>query len=372
MGMSITNQMLMTDTNKQHLLWIDVAKLIAIMGVLVDHTAGFLYTNERIQLTSFYSVSLFVLITGYTQYASIDAKIDGRIDFLWRFFCGRVKHILPPYAFAVLIYHVDAGKSFDLEKYLHLFIHFNASGPLYYVLLYIQLSFLSVLIYSLMNRTYRIIKGNNVSEFVLFIVLLLVSALTTNFTNILGIYGGGGRLLGGTYLVLLYIGMYIKKHRFFDYQRSNKQYAAGAALASVVCVAWLFLLWDYRECIDNILPFGRGLNPPGIVIMVYGMIVFVGCYYYCSLLCLCNFGRVILSAAGFLGRHTLYIFLFHLFFRTHPFRGRVVGNSIHLTRFVYMSLMIVGPILVEYIIRSVIVFLKDTLSVTKCMGDGSV
>lgn len=38
-------------------------------------------------------------------------------------------------------------------------------------------------------------------------VICIVAFLTTNYTNILDIYGGGGKLLGGTYLIAFWVGM---------------------------------------------------------------------------------------------------------------------------------------------------------------------
>jgi len=50
--------------------WIDCAKSLAILAVLVDHTNGVLYENEHIAFLSYYSVSLFILISGYLCYNS--------------------------------------------------------------------------------------------------------------------------------------------------------------------------------------------------------------------------------------------------------------------------------------------------------------
>ena len=50
--------------------WIDCAKAIAIMAVAVDHCNGMLYTNPIIAQASYFSVSLFVLLSGLTAWLS--------------------------------------------------------------------------------------------------------------------------------------------------------------------------------------------------------------------------------------------------------------------------------------------------------------
>ena len=46
---------------KQRIKWIDCAKTVAIIGVLIDHNNGLLYTNQVIAKGSYFGVSLFIL-----------------------------------------------------------------------------------------------------------------------------------------------------------------------------------------------------------------------------------------------------------------------------------------------------------------------
>lgn len=55
--------------NKQ-ILWIDVAKCMAIIAVMVDHTNGLLYHSSNIAYASYYSVTLFILISGMMCFLS--------------------------------------------------------------------------------------------------------------------------------------------------------------------------------------------------------------------------------------------------------------------------------------------------------------
>lgn len=50
--------------------WIDCLKFIAVVAVFMDHTWGFLYNSTTFQRTSFFAVSLFVLLGGITAYDS--------------------------------------------------------------------------------------------------------------------------------------------------------------------------------------------------------------------------------------------------------------------------------------------------------------
>lgn len=53
---------------KQRIRWIDCAKTVAIIAVLVDHNSGLLYQNNNIKIISYFSVSLFILLAGITAF----------------------------------------------------------------------------------------------------------------------------------------------------------------------------------------------------------------------------------------------------------------------------------------------------------------
>ena len=53
---------------KQRIKWIDCAKTVAIIGVLIDHNNGLLYTNQVIAKGSYFGVSLFILLAGITAF----------------------------------------------------------------------------------------------------------------------------------------------------------------------------------------------------------------------------------------------------------------------------------------------------------------
>lgn len=48
----------------ERFLWLDCLKFLAIIAVAIDHCNQFLYTDPLIALSSWFSVSLFILCSG--------------------------------------------------------------------------------------------------------------------------------------------------------------------------------------------------------------------------------------------------------------------------------------------------------------------
>lgn len=221
----------------KQIVWIDVAKCMAIMAVMVDHTNGLLYHSPHIAYASYYSVTLFILISGMMCFLS-----NLRHGFAW---WEGVKHstakILIAYLFAVLVYHISAYHSFDLFIYLQNVVHFNISGPLYYVALYLQLMVISRPLYVLLKKCkayqYEIILG---------ICLLYISSFGTLSSNIMDVYGGGGKLFGGTYLFVFYTGMLLAKHDVFNKLASFNHKCLFIASGVLWCLWWQWI------CIDKL------------------------------------------------------------------------------------------------------------------------
>lgn len=66
-----------SETLSKRVYWVDVAKLLAVVAVIMDHTYGILYSNERVAYASYYSVSLFILMMGVTSYWSYSKNDKG-------------------------------------------------------------------------------------------------------------------------------------------------------------------------------------------------------------------------------------------------------------------------------------------------------
>lgn len=104
--------------NQTRIQWIDFMKAIAIFAVLVDHTYGVLYTNLKISRASFFSVTLFILISGVTSYTSFLRRKDIPYgEDLKR----KLKAILIPYGIATAVYGIIAIRYFDLMSFINSF-----------------------------------------------------------------------------------------------------------------------------------------------------------------------------------------------------------------------------------------------------------
>ena len=89
------------------------------------------------------------------------------------------------YCIATAIYYVWQTRTFDFAQYLNYLVHFNISGPHYFVLLYLQLMLANRFLYNILQKCERNTKGYFTEA-----VMMVLSIWTTNCTNILNVYGG--------------------------------------------------------------------------------------------------------------------------------------------------------------------------------------
>lgn len=115
---------------------------------------------------------------------------------------------------------------------------------------------------------------NQCKEIGVGVLVVIVSWVTTNFTNILSIYGGGGKLFGGTFLILLYIGMLVAKYDD-GICLINKWHIVGSFISfNAMALMWWRFIYSNQLAIDSKLPFGKGYNPPSISLDCMG---YFGC-----------------------------------------------------------------------------------------------
>lgn len=228
--------------------WINCAKFLAILAVLIDHTNRVLYYNQHIALASYYSVSLFILISGYLSFGSNirhNRSYGGTV-------IKSCKKITLAYLLASLIYCLLACHVFDFQTYLNAIIHFNASSPFYYVLLYIQLMIANKAIYQLLVYSKRYKKVYEIIyDIVLGAIIFFISSVTTNYTNIFDIYGGGGKVLGGTYLLLFYFGMVFNKYKIFVNNSRIKIVLIFATSVVGYFCWWRLMCNGFKSAIDS-------------------------------------------------------------------------------------------------------------------------
>ena len=181
-------------------------------------------------------------------------------------------------------------------------------------------------------------------------IICVLSYFTTNYTNILNVYGGGGKLFGGTYLILLYLGMIVGAYKDFLPKKRN------LLLAIVFFV--LVVLWWRFECknnfaIDRKIPFGGGFNPPSVSSITMALLISGFVYNFVTFFKEKKIIGKLCIMCAFLGTHTLYIFLYHRFFLDYILcRYNLFCGNIWLKRFAYFSMMIFGSILIGLIVKN--------------------
>lgn len=335
---------------QKEIKWINCAKFMAIIAVLVDHTNGILYTNYNIALASYYSVALFILISGMMCWES-----NRRHDLNWiHTFVRASKNIFASYFLATFIYQIYIFRYFDLYDFLNYVISFNMSGPFYYVLLYLQLMLVSRFIYTVICRMERIFQSSPAANILAEIIsgggILFISYLTTNYTNILNVYGGGGRLLGGTYLLLFYMGMLFAKHNLFKKFQLKKSIMIAAGCSVLWCVWWK-IVCDAPFALDAKLPFGAGGNPPSISIGVMAIITLFLSYGVFTLIACFKYTEWAVIFTAWIGKHTLYIFLYHRLFLDFVLGKHILIQNIWFRRAWYIGIMIFGSVFIEYAVK---------------------
>jgi hypothetical protein len=252
---------------------------------------------------------------------------------------------------ATFIFNVMENKTFDFESYITHMIHFNQAGPFYYVLLYMQLVLISPIVFYYIKW----FKTQKHSGFYFFAGLLTVggiSALTTNCTNILSVLGGGGKLFGGNYLILFYMGMFLGAYYEKIDAHGKWLNPFGMIVSLIAAVAcWRFICVDQFQ-LDSYLHMGGGLNPPSISLSGYSFAIMVFLYFTgcCVNMCKNAIVKNIYNNIGKLGKHTLYIFLYHCFFLNFGIWPQMIPNT-WLWRLGCLVTMIVGSLFIEKVLR---------------------
>lgn len=338
---------------KKHIDWIDGVKFVAMMAVLVDHTTGILHNNRFLTLLSFASVSIFMLLSGITAWYSEE---KGR-SFFGKYI-NSIKKVIIMYIIATLFYHIAEDKEFELRSFLSYIVRFNASLPFYYVLLYIQVI--------LFKNPFKTIitnckSGSNglVIEVLILGVISIISWITTNYTNILGIYGGGGKLFGGTFLVLFYMGMLLEAYGWLN-QRKRCEIYFSILVGTITWCLWIY--WNYKDIgsIEEYLVNIKGVNPPGIVIMVsaFLLLMIIGGIFTVLLEARGLLIRKITKFISYLGRYSFSIFLFHSLWMKYLLNPYLKIDNIWVKRVVYIVVIVFGSIWIEKLINRCLYYMR--------------
>ncbi len=337
-------------------VWLDLAKMVAIFAVMLDHVRGALYSNPRISTISFFCVSLFMITMGCASSWSL-RKGGG-----WNL-RDKCLRMVGPYLMATFVYCLLQG-CFDLELYLTHVVRFNADGTFYYVLIYLQFLFI-VPILALFTRCsgWRAVG----LEITGLLTVLGIAWFTTNHSNVLRIFGGGGKLLGGTFIIPLYLGVLLGKYTMNRRLRLLPACVVSLVFCVLAVVWWRFVVSQpVRLRFDTHFPFASLLNPPNVSLIIYACLVAGATFGLGNLLDQASCERSSRFARGvtWLGKHTLYLFLYHRFYLYMLRKVPCIHAMGHtLTKWViYFSVMILGALLFELIMK----LLKRAVAAAYC------
>lgn len=292
--------------------YINFLKGFAILGVIADHTVGYLYANPKIQALSFYSVSLFILLSGITSFMSMDKRNITNYNF--GYLKKRLRKLLFPYIFATFFYVIYSQKFFDLSIFLKTVIGFNATGPFYFILFFLQLIIISPIIFNIINWTNKQ-KYKNLLIIFLIVAIIFMSYICTKCTFVIDVYGGGKYVFGGSYLILYLIGMI-----FANLKIKFKTFKIAIIWWLISFFALIMFLYNYLfntkiiQFVNNILPIWT-FNPPGITFMIYSILIFIFFFNLYSLIEFINTKcLIIFRPIEICGQYSMSIFLYHMLF----------------------------------------------------------
>lgn len=295
--------------NKEN--WISVAKFVAVMAVIIDHTTGILYEGYAIKLGSYFSVTLFILVMGITTFWSFERTEKSGI---LKRITNRTLNLLLAYVIANFLCILFRERKLDMHYVTERIRGFDLYGPFYYVMLYIQLLWVSPIVYHIITyikkKPIKVYKVLSVSGGV-----ILVSILAMKYTNFFDIDAGGGKLFGGSYLIVLFMGMFAGSLRasHFKAEGPNFKLLFCGILLLVMTVFFYKYIYYYGFLNYERYGLGNGINPPGIEIIIFSILIlsaiFCGVNFFETVHY--TFFKFFVFCFALIGNHTLYVFLYH-------------------------------------------------------------
>ncbi|MCM1191913.1 MAG: acyltransferase [Butyrivibrio sp.] len=351
-----------TVEKRGRIAWIDALKLLAIFAVFVNHTHMILYTSLNICYLSFFSVTLFVLLSGINSYASYERREKSGEKILWRNCEGpKLKKVIFPYVIATGCYLLFENGVLDLRSFILSVLQFEAAAPFYFVLFYIQLAAASRPLYYLIKATSKL--NRPIIYYILeFIGSILVSALLMKYTYILPVYGGGQYLFGGTYLAVYFFGMLIGRYR------SEIKFGKISGIISGFVFLGLLAGWSSfyirdKFTLDVKIKYFGNWNPPGVSLFLLAILILGLGISVDAVIRIYNVKFLIFleDKVSVLGKYSYYIFLFHLLIistlRTSRL-GELVSCNIWLQRFVYVIITFGISIALGFLMEKLMAWLK--------------
>lgn len=348
---------------RERVQWIDCAKAVAMFAVILLHCKGTLYTSPYISQLTYWCVCVFIILSGMTAYLSTDKK---REEDNKTFDIKRVGKLLFQYIIASTICSIYYERGLNIPALLKNLVCFDASAPFYFFAFYFQLMIITPALYRLLKYCVHH-KWGILLNLLTVTGMFIFGILSIQFTYITPTFGGGEYLLGGSYLFLFYCGMlFSTRNMYIDCLRGMKQITLKVIIG-IVSMTGCLILWlnlaeqrlEYRTIGYHL--FGDGVNPPGILLMLYAFLVFLSLYCIFSLLCECK-GKAIQRVIELMskyGRHTLYVFMYHCLIRDFVMKFDFIPLPVWLFYAILFMLMLFGPLIIEVILtKTKILFLS--------------
>jgi peptidoglycan/LPS O-acetylase OafA/YrhL len=139
----------------------------------------------------------------------------------------------------------------------------------------------------------------------------------------------------------------------------NIQFKAKKQAAATTLIVGILLFFYGSHIYKNFLSFdknfsffGNGINPPGVTLMIYGLLVGMFVFVVTSLMELynCKIALKILGAMSFCGKYSLYIFLYHLAVQSllNRYLPPEINENMWLKRLIFFGLMTAVPVLLAH------------------------
>lgn len=358
----------MSNNKPGYFRYIDFLKGLAIIAVVIDHMYGVLYTDYRIQLISFYSVTLFIFLAGVTSYISMEKKRLINYDF--RYILMRLKSIGVQYIIATIIITTYTMRFFDLKTIIERIITFTAAAPFYFILFFSQLIIVSPILYLFLKKIENIKKIYiKLSLLILMLALLTeLGLIFTKYTFVLPVHGAGKYVLGGSFLPIFFMGMIFMS---FNFEIKTLRFnIILTSLSLIVLLIFFIKMCDPNSYVNklNMIFSIWDKNPTGTVIFIYTFLIFLtfwSFYILCQRLASDKFMKIFKPLEQ-CGKYSMNIFLYHLLAYSIAtdgiiFKIEIIHDYIYLFKIYIFSFTIGIPILAKIIYEKMKIYIQKNL-----------
>jgi fucose 4-O-acetylase-like acetyltransferase len=278
---------------------------------------------------------MFVFVGGITASISINSKSEITVQYL----INRIFGILIPYFIASLVYYLVGFKgSFNLNNFINYLKNFSTSPPMYYIAFYVQLIIISTLLFKIIKSKY-----NSPIIIIILILIYIFSIYLTKYTMIDGMALAACNIFGGTYLFVFSIGI-------FFYMWMDKLISRNInIIISIICMLGL-TFFEYKHYILT-----SWSNPPLLSTIVYTLLIFGIVFSLFNLFeGKLNKCKKALGIFNYIGKNSLYIFLYHSLFITIAVQHNIFKtNNLFFTVWILFN-AIIPPLFISYISKKYI------------------